>query len=92
MFFTTSKIFWSFQRKPPSKRKPSEARQKTHSSELLLLQRRLEDRIQLFEKEKEMESTVIEKVRKGWKDGGRTSFVTLLNYCLCKPFLKAMNE
>ncbi|XP_041809196.1 limbin-like [Chelmon rostratus] len=45
-----------------SKGKTSEARQKTGTSELLLFQKRLEDRIQLFEKEKEMESGVMNKV------------------------------
>ncbi|XP_045932132.1 limbin-like isoform X2 [Micropterus dolomieu] len=45
-----------------SKGKTSEARQKTDTSDLLLFQRRLEDRIQLFEKEKEMESGVMNKV------------------------------
>ncbi|XP_076601810.1 limbin-like [Chaetodon auriga] len=45
-----------------SKGKTSEARQKTDTSELLLFQKRLEDKIQLFEKEKEMESGVMNKV------------------------------
>lgn len=46
-----------------SKGKTGEARQKTDTSDLLLFQRRLEDRIQLFEKEKEMESGVMNKVK-----------------------------
>ncbi|XP_018533140.1 LOW QUALITY PROTEIN: limbin [Lates calcarifer] len=45
-----------------SKGKTSKARQKTDTSDLLLFQQRLEDRIQLFEKEKEMESSVMNKV------------------------------
>ncbi|XP_044036940.1 limbin-like isoform X2 [Siniperca chuatsi] len=45
-----------------SKGKPSEARQKTDTSDLLRFQKRLEDRIQLFEKEKEMENGVMNKV------------------------------
>lgn len=45
-----------------SKGKTSEARQKTDTADLLLFQRRLKDKIQLFEKEKEMESTVMIKV------------------------------
>ncbi|XP_019942666.2 limbin [Paralichthys olivaceus] len=45
-----------------SKGKTSKARQKTDESDLLLFQKRLEDRIQLFEEEKEMESTVMNEV------------------------------
>ncbi|KAL7408081.1 hypothetical protein ABVT39_017838 [Epinephelus coioides] len=45
-----------------SKGKTGEARQKTDTSDLPLFQKRLEDRIQLFEKEKEMESGVMNKV------------------------------
>ncbi|XP_054473007.1 limbin-like isoform X2 [Anoplopoma fimbria] len=45
-----------------SKGKTSEARQKTDTSDLLLFQKRLEDGIQLFEKEKETESGVMNKV------------------------------
>ncbi|XP_031703607.1 limbin [Anarrhichthys ocellatus] len=45
-----------------SKGKPSEARQKADTSDLLLFQKRLEDGIQLFEKEKETESGVMNKV------------------------------
>lgn len=45
------------------KGKTSEARQKTDTSDLLLFQKRLEDRIQLFEKEKEMESGVMNKAK-----------------------------
>ncbi|XP_073323560.1 limbin-like [Pagrus major] len=45
-----------------SKGKTSEARLKTDTSDLLLFQKRLQDRIQLFEKEKEMESGVMNKV------------------------------
>ncbi|KAM8758070.1 limbin-like isoform 1-T1 [Acanthopagrus schlegelii] len=45
-----------------SKGKTSEARLKTDTSDLLLFQKRLQDRIQLFEKEKEMESVVMNKV------------------------------
>ncbi|XP_071750583.2 limbin-like [Centroberyx gerrardi] len=50
------------EKKPQSKGKSSEARQKADTSELLLFQKRLEDRIQLFEKEKEMESSTMDKV------------------------------
>lgn len=46
-----------------SKGKTSEARQKTDTSELLLFQKSLENRIQLFEKEREMESGVMNKVK-----------------------------
>ncbi|XP_026163796.1 limbin isoform X2 [Mastacembelus armatus] len=45
-----------------AKGKISEARQKTDMSDLLLFQKRLEDRIQLFEKENEVESGVMNKV------------------------------
>ncbi|KAM3622403.1 uncharacterized protein V6R79_024347 [Siganus canaliculatus] len=45
-----------------SKGKTSEAKQKAETSDLLLFQKRLEDRIQLFEKEKEMESGIMSKV------------------------------
>ncbi|XP_035008861.1 limbin isoform X1 [Hippoglossus stenolepis] len=45
-----------------SKGKSSKARQKTDESDLLLFQKRLEDRIQLFVEEKEMENTVMNKV------------------------------
>lgn len=45
-----------------SKGKTSE-RQKTGTSDLLLFQKQLDDRIQLFEKEKEMESVVVNKVK-----------------------------
>uniref|UniRef100_A0A672HWV0 EvC ciliary complex subunit 2 n=1 Tax=Salarias fasciatus TaxID=181472 RepID=A0A672HWV0_SALFA len=45
-----------------SKGKAGEARQKTDTSDLLQFQSRLEERIQLFEKEKEMESGVMNKV------------------------------
>ncbi|XP_037346800.2 limbin-like [Pungitius pungitius] len=45
-----------------SKGKSSEARQKTDTSDLLLFKKRLEDGIQLFEREKEMERTVMDKV------------------------------
>lgn len=45
-----------------SKGKTSEARLKTDTSDLLLFQKRLEDGIQLFEKEKEMESGIMNKV------------------------------
>lgn len=55
---------WGFlQTNIQSKGKTSKARQKTDTSDLLLFQQRLEDRIQLFEKEKEMESSVMNKVR-----------------------------
>lgn len=46
-----------------SKGKTSETRQKTDTSDLLLFQKQLDDRIQLFEKEKEMESVVVNKVK-----------------------------
>lgn len=48
-----------------SKGKAGEARTKTDTSDLQLFQTRLEDRIQLFEKEKEkeMESSVMNKVK-----------------------------
>lgn len=45
-----------------SKGKTSEARPKIETSDLLLFQKSLEDRIQLFEKEKEGESGVMRKV------------------------------
>ncbi|XP_028262741.1 limbin-like isoform X2 [Parambassis ranga] len=45
-----------------SKGKTGEARQKTDTSDLLHFQKKLEDRIQLFEKEKEMEGGVMNKV------------------------------
>ncbi|KAM6946918.1 limbin-like isoform 1-T1 [Lycodopsis pacificus] len=45
-----------------SKGKASEARQKADTSDLLLFQKRLDDGIQLFEKEKETESGVMNKV------------------------------
>ncbi|CAK6958223.1 limbin-like isoform X1 [Scomber scombrus] len=48
--------------KPQSKGKTSEARQKTDTSDLLHFQKKLKDRIQLFEKEKEMENGVMKKV------------------------------
>lgn len=47
---------------PHAKGKTSEAKNKTDSVELLLFQKRLVDRIQLFEKEKEMESGILNKV------------------------------
>ncbi|TDH14112.1 hypothetical protein EPR50_G00042300 [Perca flavescens] len=54
----------------------SEARQKTDTSELLLFQKKLEDSIQLFEKEKETESDVMNKVmeemRREREDGLRS--------------------
>lgn len=46
-----------------SKGKTSETRQKTDTSDLMLFQKQLDDRIQLFEKEKEMESVVVNKVK-----------------------------
>lgn len=46
-----------------SKGKTSETRQKTDTSDLSLFQKQLDDRIQLFEKEKEMESVVVNKVK-----------------------------
>ncbi|XP_069567455.1 limbin-like [Brachyistius frenatus] len=45
-----------------SKRKTSETRQKTDTSDLQLFQKRLEEKIQLFEREKELESGVMNKV------------------------------
>ena len=45
--------------KPQSKGKTSEARQKTDTSDLLHFQKKLKERIQLFEKEKEMENGVM---------------------------------
>ncbi|KAM7401826.1 hypothetical protein PAMP_017104 [Pampus punctatissimus] len=48
--------------KPQPKGKTSEVRQKTDTSDLLHFQKKLKDRIQLFEKEKEMESGVMKKV------------------------------
>uniref|UniRef100_A0A3Q1EHV5 EvC ciliary complex subunit 2 n=3 Tax=Acanthochromis polyacanthus TaxID=80966 RepID=A0A3Q1EHV5_9TELE len=45
-----------------SKGKTSEARLKTDTSDLRLFQKRLEDGIQMFEKEKEMETGVMDKV------------------------------
>ncbi|XP_020503588.1 limbin isoform X2 [Labrus bergylta] len=48
-----------------SRGKTSEARQKTDTSDLQLFQKRLEERIELFEKEKEMEDGVMKKVTEG---------------------------
>ncbi|KAM7005653.1 limbin-like isoform 2-T2 [Tautogolabrus adspersus] len=48
-----------------SKGKTSEARQKTDTSDLQLFQKRLKDRIELFQKEKEMEDDVMKKVTEG---------------------------
>nr|XP_040059349.1 limbin-like isoform X2 [Gasterosteus aculeatus aculeatus] len=45
-----------------SKGKSSEARQKTDASDLILFKKRLEDGVQLFEREKEMEMAVMDKV------------------------------
>ncbi|XP_029358856.1 limbin [Echeneis naucrates] len=45
-----------------SKGKTNKTRQKTDPSDLLLFQKKLEDRIQLFQKEKEMESSITDKV------------------------------
>lgn len=45
----------------------SENRKKTDTSDLLLFQKRLKDRIQLFEKEKEMESGFMIKVKNEWE-------------------------
>lgn len=59
---TTLWILWFSQINMQSKGKTSETRQKTETSDLLLFQKRLEDRIQLFEQEKEMESIVMNKV------------------------------
>ena len=57
-----SEYVWFLQMNIPSKGKSSEARQKVETSDLLLFQKSLEDRIQLFEKEKEGESGVMKKV------------------------------
>ncbi len=56
-------MLWSLQTNVQPKGKTSEARQKTDASDLLLFQKRLEDGIQLFEKEKEMESGVKNKAK-----------------------------
>lgn len=56
-------ILCVFQKKTRTKGKSTEGRQRADPSELLLFQKKMEDRIQLFEKEKEMERTVREKVR-----------------------------
>lgn len=45
-----------------SKGKTSEARQKADTSDLQLFQNKLKDRIQLYEREKEMESSIMSKV------------------------------
>ncbi|KAM4741101.1 limbin-like [Anableps anableps] len=45
-----------------SKGKTTEARKKTDTSEVVCFQKRLQDRIQLFEKEREMENGVMNKV------------------------------
>ncbi|XP_017278421.1 limbin [Kryptolebias marmoratus] len=45
-----------------SKGKTAEARKKTDTSDVVFFQKRLQERIQLFEKEKEMESGVMDKV------------------------------
>uniref|UniRef100_A0A3P8PEY2 EvC ciliary complex subunit 2 n=1 Tax=Astatotilapia calliptera TaxID=8154 RepID=A0A3P8PEY2_ASTCA len=47
---------------PQSKGKTSEARQKADTSDLQLFQKKLKDRIQLYEREKEMESSIMSKV------------------------------
>ncbi|KAK2862379.1 hypothetical protein Q5P01_001912 [Channa striata] len=47
---------------PQFKGKTSKTRQKTDTSDLLLFQKMLEDRIQLFENEKEVESGIMNKV------------------------------
>ncbi|KAM4613703.1 limbin-like [Polymixia lowei] len=51
------------EKKPqPKGKSSSEVRQKADTTELLLFQKRLDDRIRLFEKEKEMESSIMDKV------------------------------
>uniref|UniRef100_A0A1A8DQR3 Ellis van Creveld syndrome 2 n=1 Tax=Nothobranchius kadleci TaxID=1051664 RepID=A0A1A8DQR3_NOTKA len=45
-----------------SEGKTAEARKKTDTSDVVFFQKRLKNKIQLFEKEKEMESSVMEKV------------------------------
>ncbi|KAM9860067.1 limbin-like [Aulostomus maculatus] len=47
---------------PQSKGKSSEASQKTDACDLGVFQKKLKDRIQLFEKEKEIESSILNKV------------------------------
>ena len=51
------------QKKTHSKGKSSEARHKADPSELLVFHQRLEDRIQLLDKEREVESSVMDKVQ-----------------------------
>lgn len=53
---------WSLQRDFQFKWKTREKRLKTAPADLLLFQKSLEGRIQLFEEEKEMESIVMNKV------------------------------
>lgn len=60
---TTFWILWFLQMNMHSKGKTSETRQKPETSDLVLFQKRLEDRIQLFEQEKEMEHGVMIKVK-----------------------------
>lgn len=59
----TLRILWLLQMNMQSQGKTSEAKHKTETSDLLLFQKRLKDRIQQFEKEKEMESGVMNKVK-----------------------------
>lgn len=60
---TTFWILWFLQMNMHSKGKTSETRQKPETSDLLRFQKRLEDRIQLFEQEKDMERGVMNKVK-----------------------------
>lgn len=65
MSFTTAS-YWGcafLQINIQSKGKTSETRQKSDTSDLLLFQKRLQDKIQLFEKEKEMEAGVMNQVK-----------------------------
>lgn len=55
-------ILWSLQTDFQFKRKTREKRLKAAPADLLLFQKSLEGRIQLFEEEKEMESIIMNKV------------------------------
>lgn len=55
-------MLWFLQMNMQRKGKTKETRQEIETSDLLLFQKSLEDRIRLYEKEKEMEGIVMNKV------------------------------
>lgn len=59
-------FFFFLQMNTQLKRKTSETRQKTDTLDLFHFQKKLKDKIQLFEKEKEMEGGVMSKVKNKW--------------------------